>query len=139
MARSHWSVSQPPFRERDSSRGTFDAALVRFRQHSCAAGVVLVRELRFVMRTGRWQILVRFRLAVRFPVLCVTVHVELTTLFRTGSWDCNWAGFPLFSMPAIKECSMPIQICTTCGTSYPDASEPPDRCLICEDERQFVP
>jgi glyoxylase-like metal-dependent hydrolase (beta-lactamase superfamily II) len=34
---------------------------------------------------------------------------------------------------------MPIQICTTCGTSYPDTREPPPRCLICEDERQFVP
>ena len=34
---------------------------------------------------------------------------------------------------------MPIQICVTCGTSYPQASEPPSRCLICEDERQFVP
>jgi hypothetical protein len=34
---------------------------------------------------------------------------------------------------------MPIQICVTCGTSYPDASGPPSRCLICEDERQFVP
>lgn len=34
---------------------------------------------------------------------------------------------------------MPIQICSACGTSYPDAPEPPSRCLICEDERQFVP
>jgi hypothetical protein len=34
---------------------------------------------------------------------------------------------------------MPIQICCACGTSYPDASEPPPRCPICEDERQFVP
>jgi hypothetical protein len=34
---------------------------------------------------------------------------------------------------------MPIQICNTCGTSYPGSSEPPPRCLICEDERQFVP
>src|ERR1700740_377792 len=34
---------------------------------------------------------------------------------------------------------MPIHICTTCGTSYPDAAEPPGRCPICEDERQFVP
>jgi hypothetical protein len=38
-----------------------------------------------------------------------------------------------------KDCSMPIQICCACGTSYPDAPEPPSRCLICEDERQFVP
>ena len=34
---------------------------------------------------------------------------------------------------------MPIQICRTCGTSYPDALQPPARCPICEDERQFVP
>ena len=34
---------------------------------------------------------------------------------------------------------MPIQICCACGTSYPDAPEPPSHCLICEDERQFVP
>ena len=34
---------------------------------------------------------------------------------------------------------MPIPICSTCGTSYPDAPEPPSRCPICEDERQFVP
>src|SRR5258708_4413828 len=39
----------------------------------------------------------------------------------------------------MKSCSMPIQICCACGTSYPDAAEPPSRCLICEDERQFVP
>ena len=34
---------------------------------------------------------------------------------------------------------MPIQICNTCGTSYPDTPAPPSTCLICEDERQFVP
>jgi glyoxylase-like metal-dependent hydrolase (beta-lactamase superfamily II) len=34
---------------------------------------------------------------------------------------------------------MPIQICFTCGTSYPDTAEPPARCLICDDERQYVP
>lgn len=33
---------------------------------------------------------------------------------------------------------MPIQICSTCGTSYPDAAGPPSHCPICEDERQFV-
>jgi glyoxylase-like metal-dependent hydrolase (beta-lactamase superfamily II) len=33
---------------------------------------------------------------------------------------------------------MPIQICNTCGTSYPDAAGPPPCCRICEDERQFV-
>src|SRR5215212_896093 len=34
---------------------------------------------------------------------------------------------------------MAIQICSTCGTSYPDAPEPPSHCSICVDERQFVP
>jgi len=34
---------------------------------------------------------------------------------------------------------MPIHICTTCGTSYPDTAAPPVACPICEDERQFVP
>jgi hypothetical protein len=34
---------------------------------------------------------------------------------------------------------MPIHICRTCGTSYPDAPEPPERCAICEEERQYVP
>ena len=34
---------------------------------------------------------------------------------------------------------MPIHICSTCGTSYPDAAQPPACCPICEDERQYVP
>jgi hypothetical protein len=34
---------------------------------------------------------------------------------------------------------MPIHICSTCGTSYPNASESPRHCRICEDERQYVP
>jgi len=34
---------------------------------------------------------------------------------------------------------MPIHICSTCGTSYPDTVAPPPRCPICEDERQYVP
>jgi hypothetical protein len=38
-----------------------------------------------------------------------------------------------------KDRSMPIQICRTCGTSYPDTPEPPAHCPICEDERQYVP
>lgn len=30
-------------------------------------------------------------------------------------------------------------ICTTCGTQYPEADTPPPRCVICEEERQYVP
>jgi hypothetical protein len=29
-------------------------------------------------------------------------------------------------------------VCVTCGTHYPQADEPPQRCPICEDERQYV-
>src|ERR1700730_6088608 len=34
---------------------------------------------------------------------------------------------------------MPIHICSTCGTSYPEGDAPPPRCPICDDERQYVP
>lgn len=33
---------------------------------------------------------------------------------------------------------MPTFLCTTCGTQYPEAAQPPDRCDICEDERQYI-
>jgi hypothetical protein len=42
-------------------------------------------------------------------------------------------------MTVAKELAMPVHICCTCGTSYPDTPEPPAHCKICEDERQFVP
>jgi glyoxylase-like metal-dependent hydrolase (beta-lactamase superfamily II) len=29
-------------------------------------------------------------------------------------------------------------ICVTCGTQYPASAEPPERCPICEDERQYI-
>ena len=29
-------------------------------------------------------------------------------------------------------------ICVQCGTQFAESAEPPTRCLICEDERQFV-
>ncbi len=34
---------------------------------------------------------------------------------------------------------MPAFICTACGTQYPDHAQPPAQCLICEEERQYVP
>jgi hypothetical protein len=34
---------------------------------------------------------------------------------------------------------MPHFICTACGTQYPENAEPPAQCLICEEERQYVP
>ncbi len=34
---------------------------------------------------------------------------------------------------------MPKFICRTCGVQYPDTPSPPSVCLICDDERQYVP
>jgi hypothetical protein len=34
---------------------------------------------------------------------------------------------------------MTIFLCNACGTSYPDAPQPPAHCPICEDERQYIP
>lgn len=33
---------------------------------------------------------------------------------------------------------MTTHLCVTCGTQFPPADQPPRRCPICEDERQFV-
>lgn len=38
-----------------------------------------------------------------------------------------------------REDSMTILICATCGTSFPNSPAPPDRCPICDEERQYVP
>jgi len=33
---------------------------------------------------------------------------------------------------------MPNYICVTCGTQYAQSIQPPEHCLICEDERQYI-
>jgi hypothetical protein len=33
---------------------------------------------------------------------------------------------------------MPNFICSTCGTQYAEAAQPPSECTICQDERQYV-
>jgi hypothetical protein len=33
---------------------------------------------------------------------------------------------------------MPNFVCETCGVQYAESAAPPDQCLICEDERQYV-
>src|SRR5262245_28186057 len=33
---------------------------------------------------------------------------------------------------------MPHYLCTTCGTQHAESLRPPDRCIICEDERQYI-
>jgi len=35
--------------------------------------------------------------------------------------------------------TMPFFICTACGTQYSESGEPPACCVICEEERQYVP
>ena len=34
---------------------------------------------------------------------------------------------------------MPVWICATCGNHYPEDPSPPAVCVICADERQWVP
>jgi hypothetical protein len=34
---------------------------------------------------------------------------------------------------------MPAFICTACGTQFPSSDKPPAQCVICEEERQYVP
>ena len=34
---------------------------------------------------------------------------------------------------------MPVWICATCANHYPEATSPPGACMICSDERQWVP
>ena len=34
---------------------------------------------------------------------------------------------------------MPAFICTACGTQYAPTDTAPPRCIICDDERQYVP
>jgi hypothetical protein len=34
---------------------------------------------------------------------------------------------------------MSLFICTACGTQYPESDKPPSACVICEEERQYVP
>jgi hypothetical protein len=34
---------------------------------------------------------------------------------------------------------MPVWICAACGNHYPEQGSPPEACMICTDERQWVP
>ena len=47
----------------------------------------------------------------------------------------KWSSTAILVYPAL----MPAFICTACGTQYPPSEAPPGACLICTDERQFVP
>jgi hypothetical protein len=39
----------------------------------------------------------------------------------------------------VRQNKVPAFICTTCGTQYPPSDTPPALCVICEEERQYVP
>jgi glyoxylase-like metal-dependent hydrolase (beta-lactamase superfamily II) len=41
--------------------------------------------------------------------------------------------------PDMDERPMPAFICTACGTQYPPSDAAPDACVICQEERQYVP
>ena len=34
---------------------------------------------------------------------------------------------------------MHLSICTACGTQYSESAQTPTQCVICEEERQYVP
>jgi glyoxylase-like metal-dependent hydrolase (beta-lactamase superfamily II)/ribosomal protein L40E len=38
----------------------------------------------------------------------------------------------------MKEFLMEHAVCITCGAQYPASATPPDRCRICDDERQYI-
>jgi hypothetical protein len=38
-----------------------------------------------------------------------------------------------------EEATAPVWICATCGNHYPEGDAPPAACVICADERQWVP
>ncbi|HEV7784615.1 MAG TPA: MBL fold metallo-hydrolase, partial [Thermoanaerobaculia bacterium] len=33
---------------------------------------------------------------------------------------------------------MPNYVCATCGVQYADTALPPERCTVCEDDRQYI-
>src|SRR5918994_7369014 len=55
-----------------------------------------------------------------------------TSSSRTFSW-------PSAMTVGHTERLMPAFICSACGTEFPPSEAPPGACLICTDERQFVP
>src|SRR5665213_2215838 len=38
-----------------------------------------------------------------------------------------------------RELAMPLFICTACGMQYANSVKPPAQCVVCEEERQYVP
>ena len=53
----------------------------------------------------------------------------------TGLTNKKWSS----TAPPVYPALMPAFICTACGTQYPPSEALPGACLICTDERQFVP
>jgi hypothetical protein len=61
------------------------------------------------------------------PIAAFYDEAELLLMRKVGRW------------PNRPNKKMPVFLCTACGIQYPESASPPSRCIICEDERQFVP
>src|SRR5688572_21383084 len=48
-------------------------------------------------------------------------------------------GCPLHPHGRVPTSPMPYFICTACGAQFAESAEPPPKCLVCEDARQYVP
>lgn len=55
-----------------------------------------------------------------------------------AAWSCSDAYPPPPNEPTVPHAD-PTFVCTTCGVQYAPAPEPPAACVICTDERQYVP
>jgi len=74
---------------------------------------------------SRWAVRARLRKTRPAPSL-------ISQLPRRGMVICA-------AQQAEREEAVPKYLCKACGTQHPERARPPERCPICEDERQFVP
>jgi hypothetical protein len=62
---------------------------------------------------------------------------------RTFMKDCSTSAAALATLATTARGGETVDqtpfICVTCGTQFPESAQPPDRCAICDDERQYVP
>lgn len=65
-----------------SSRWAFDFLVILVRQDAAAGRLVLVGEVRLVVRAGRRNFLVRFRLFVDVAILCLLCHAKENSSVR---------------------------------------------------------
>jgi hypothetical protein len=59
----------------------------------------------------------------------------------TSSWPTplpNWGLADALIWTGEAERAMPILVCVTCGTQFAETGEPPKKCEVSENERQYV-